>query len=423
MSSFPVRSLGLQSWRQFGSQGIELDLEAQTTIIAGSNGTGKTTIINVIAKSLGVNVLNFASGIDAAGEYSADSMHPNVGDQDKRKMIVDGINYSLAPNQELVGHLQIGQSRCQLYTPASVGAEFALQTIGRVPSVGVAYLGAHRPPFRAAQVNSIPTTAPRAEEVLAEYRKKALSALADPSRHSPLLEMKQTLIMLSMFGPGNKYVSPNREMQELYEGYSDLLRLALPADFGFERLDIRLPHVTVRSRAGEHPIDSLSGGLSALFDAIWQLHLLNQTDPGGVVLIDEPENHLHPAAQRELLPSLNKAFPQLQKIVVTHNPFVLSSVRDARVYSLSIGDHGVEAEDIGAWDRTGSVDDVLLKTFGIDVPAARWIEDELMNIQESLERLDAGDKKAMTAVVDRLQEIGMLDMASRLIQRAQDPSR
>lgn len=52
----------------------------------------------------------------------------------------------------------------------------------------------------------------------------------------------------------------------------------------------------------------------------------------GVLLIDEPEAHLHPRMQRRVLPILRELFPQVQLIAVTHSPFVLASVHRPRVY-------------------------------------------------------------------------------------------
>ncbi len=45
----------------------------------------------------------------------------------------------------------------------------------------------------------------------------------------------------------------------------------------------------------------------------------------GIVLVDEIDLHLHPRLQRELVPRLRKALPQVQFIVTTHSPLVLSS--------------------------------------------------------------------------------------------------
>jgi predicted ATP-binding protein involved in virulence len=47
----------------------------------------------------------------------------------------------------------------------------------------------------------------------------------------------------------------------------------------------------------------------------------------GIVLIDEIELHLHPSWQRGVVPALTKVFPNIQFILTTHSPQVLSNVR------------------------------------------------------------------------------------------------
>ena len=48
----------------------------------------------------------------------------------------------------------------------------------------------------------------------------------------------------------------------------------------------------------------------------------------GVVLIDEIELHMHPSWQRNVLKQLRETFPNIQFIITTHSPIVLSEVND-----------------------------------------------------------------------------------------------
>ncbi len=54
----------------------------------------------------------------------------------------------------------------------------------------------------------------------------------------------------------------------------------------------------------------------------------------GVVMIDEIEQHLHPSWQRTIIPNLRKTFPNIQFIVTTHSPQVLSNVPRENVFIL-----------------------------------------------------------------------------------------
>ena len=57
----------------------------------------------------------------------------------------------------------------------------------------------------------------------------------------------------------------------------------------------------------------------------------------GVVLIDEVDLHLHPRWQRVVLSRLRTAFPEIQFVVSTHSPQVLSSVENHQVRTLVRG--------------------------------------------------------------------------------------
>ncbi len=86
----------------------------------------------------------------------------------------------------------------------------------------------------------------------------------------------------------------------------------------------------------------LSDGFMAAINIIADLILKMQPQGGlsdefskpGIVLIDEIENHLHLQLQKAVLPMLTTLFPNIQFIVTTHSPFVLSSLANATAYDL-----------------------------------------------------------------------------------------
>lgn len=59
------------------------------------------------------------------------------------------------------------------------------------------------------------------------------------------------------------------------------------------------------------------------------------TSESFVAVIDEPENHLHPELQKSFLGNLIRAFPNVQFIVATDNPFMITSQKDSNVYVLN----------------------------------------------------------------------------------------
>jgi predicted ATP-binding protein involved in virulence len=84
----------------------------------------------------------------------------------------------------------------------------------------------------------------------------------------------------------------------------------------------------------------LSDGYSAIFTMISEImmrmekHKTKIYDLQGIVLIDEIETHLHIDLQKKILPFLTSVFPNIQFIVTTHSPFVLSSDENAVIFDL-----------------------------------------------------------------------------------------
>ncbi len=86
--------------------------------------------------------------------------------------------------------------------------------------------------------------------------------------------------------------------------------------------------------------NQLSDGFSSVLQIVSELLLrMEAVSPGhynmrGIVLIDEIETHLHIRLQKTILPFLTDFFPNIQFIVTTHSPFVLTSLNDAVVFDL-----------------------------------------------------------------------------------------
>lgn len=88
--------------------------------------------------------------------------------------------------------------------------------------------------------------------------------------------------------------------------------------------------------------NTLSSGYAAVLDIVVDLiiRMEKQTNKvfdfliPGIVLIDEVETHLHLELQKKILELLITIFPNIQFIVSTHSPFILSSLEDVTIYDL-----------------------------------------------------------------------------------------
>ncbi|MBS3026648.1 MAG: AAA family ATPase [Dolichospermum sp. DET50] len=133
---------------------------------------------------------------------------------------------------------------------------------------------------------------------------------------------------------------PNAEFSDLH-----IVRANSNREGGIRRLS--KPALVIKKNGENFKLDQLSDGektlLMIVVDIARRLAILNPsiTNPSellekgtGIILIDEIDLHLHPQWQRIVIPSFRKTFPNCQFIVTTHSPQVLSEVNRENVFIL-----------------------------------------------------------------------------------------
>ena len=132
------------------------------------------------------------------------------------------------------------------------------------------------------------------------------------------------------------------EIKSWFLGFTAILRQLfeddqLSLDFNFKDYSF-----TINQNGRKFGFNELADGYSAMIDIVVDLILKMQDQKSvtrayekeGIVLIDEVETHLHLKLQRLILPMLTQIFPNIQFIVTTHSPFVLSSLDNAIAFDL-----------------------------------------------------------------------------------------
>ena len=130
----------------------------------------------------------------------------------------------------------------------------------------------------------------------------------------------------------------------------------------------------------ELPVELLSDGYKRLFsiviDLAFRCALLNggiykeeaALKTVGTVLIDEIDLHLHPSLQMLVLKALRNTFPNLQFIVTTHAPMVMSGVKND-------GENSVKYMKFDPVHQRYMVEDV--ETYGMDIS---MIAESILNV-------------------------------------------
>ena len=102
-------------------------------------------------------------------------------------------------------------------------------------------------------------------------------------------------------------------------------------------------------------------------------------NPCGIVLIDEPETHLHLELQEQVLPLLTSRFPNIQFIVATHSPAVIASIKNATIFDLTTKEIRVSEDVVGR-----SYSELMVSHFGINNEYSTIADDIFKKVRDAL---------------------------------------
>jgi AAA15 family ATPase/GTPase len=394
--------LSVEGWRQFES--IDIEFHPRLTVIAGANGAGKSTLLRILSQHFGYSYTLLATPTWNKGVLS----------------YLSGIFKSRASSVQesgSVGTLKYSNSAiAQLKVPPQGSMTYNLQINGAQQVDGL-FINSHRPLSTYQAISSIPTNAITAQQAYQTYSQEVMNRYNNSySQYSPLYRIKEAIVSMATFGPGNKNVARNEELERSYEDFKRILSKVLPSTIGFLDISIRIPDIVIVTKTGEFVIDASSGGLMALIDLAWQMFLYSRGRSDFVAVIDEPENHLHPSIQRIIISNLLGAFPKAQLIVATHSPFVVTSVKDSAVYVLRYHENqqsnsrynNVFSQKLDNVNKASSASETLRSVLGVPVTLPLWAENEIETLAQEFD-ITTLDAQRISELRDRLAHLGLAD--------------
>lgn len=417
--------LTITNWRQFSN--IELNFHPKMTIITGANGAGKTTILKLLGLHFGWSFPLLATPFRKPGSsvfgYRTGVLKPI------KKLITPAVPHD---NNTQIGELVYSNDGvASLWVPDSDIPSYNVDIRGQHFLDGLS-INSHRPIQNYQPIGSIPTHAINAQQAYQTYHGEVIQRFSHGySQYSPVYRMKETLISMAMFGAGNEYVQKNEALERIFLDFKKVLTEVLPPSIGFRDISVRVPDVVLVTLTGEFMIDAASGGLMSLIDLAWQIFLYSIDRNEFTVLLDEPENHLHPSMQRSLLLSLAKAFPGAQFIVATHSPFMVSSVKDSTVHALKyINDsynlHSPEAPkasvasvELNLDSKAATANEILRDVLGVPVSLPLWAEEDLRRIASEL-TADSITPEGLTKLRNDLETAGLSEYYPEALKIAVD---
>lgn len=365
------KHLEIKDWKQF--ELLDIDFHDQLTVLTGANGSGKTTILHMLARCLGWNFQEMAT--------------PKKDEKSGIIKFISGLFKKTIEEDKpvVIGKLIFSDEQTtDLTVPTNAnGARYQISFTNQRIISGINILS-HRSIFKYQTVPTISTQKiskrKAYEQVCQIIRQESLEE--NPYRQKTVnYHIKETLLSWAIGGPGNMYIEADAESQAWYDGFEKVLKIIMPKHIGFKRLSIRNFEIVLSTKTGDFMLDAVSGGIAALIDLSWQIYNFASTTPNIVVLIDEVENHLHATMQRSVLPDMLKAFPNVQFIVSTHSPLIVASVKDSNVYAFRYNDDNrVYSVKLDLVNKARNANEILNEVLGVPFTMPIWAEDALNKI-------------------------------------------
>ena len=156
--------------------------------------------------------------------------------------------------------------------------------------------------------------------------------------------------------------------------------------------------VVENKNKGRFPLPYLSDGVRSMVTMVGDLahrcarlnpHLSEKAaaETPGVVLIDEVDMHLHPRWQQKVIRLLQQAFPQIQFVLTTHSPHVVSTVNSESIRIIRHNGEEISAEKPTTQTRGVESADVLAKVMGVD-PVPDTPESKMLSAYRALVESD-----------------------------------
>ena len=390
-----IKNLHLENYRGFVNANI--DFSDHLTCIAGINGSGKTTILGAIEKSM----LIFLN-VNRLGKYMRQKYALNATDVhiDKETTSIEQsetactkLTFSVDDVENIIEHSFYKEGRIGNYYPSNYNGNdfkdakncpiFAFYSINRrnvsarkrkpMLNDGFDYI------FTAWEnvnlVNFDCFFDWYKNELLDEYQAKE----ENPSYiNKELLTVRNAIS--SFFGDSVKLKIVKDQLIAIKD-----------------RVELLFSNIS----DGEKSITLLLADIARRL-AIANPNLDNPLEGTGIVLIDEIEMHLHPSWQRKVCKALKETFPNCQFIITTHSPQVLGELKTEEIWLLN--DFNVYRPDSSYGLTSNEILDEIMDVIDDDTSLSRDSEiakklNEVSTLVE-LEKFNAAKK-----VIEEIEKI------------------
>ena len=394
-----IKNIYIKQVRHLKDVSIPLEKEAYPHLmITGKNGSGKTSVLNAIAEHI-EKVVN-----DKHKDFEAYEKHIEYFE----KQLKDNPQNALSLEQSLVWN----KNQYKLFFGEVIVAFEDVDSLIRKYQDGnfiIAFYEAHRT-IKKLQEPKNPTKPELQDKwgIKQTSTQEFLNFLAD-------LKIQEALAR------NEKLDAEANQINKWFVNFEQLLgkifqEKALKLAFNYKDYSFK-----ILTKGKEFKFTELSDGFAAVLDIVVDLilkmqdknQLIRAYESEGIVLVDEIETHLHLELQKVIMPLLTEIFPNIQFIVTTHSPFVLSSLSNAVAFDL---EHQEIIEDLTEY----SYESLAEGYFGVKTDSS-YIKMQLNRLEELLkkETLSSSEKselKHLNNDFDKIPEVVSPKIIGRYLQ-------
>lgn len=384
-------ALAIEHHPKLGTLDIELPTGCRHLVLTGPNGSGKSTVLRGLVQEIRAD---FVRG------RAEDRLRRATNDFDSLKALrgVSDSQFNEA-QREFIGaedYLAGLRDAASDLGTALVHLRRGSNHVVGADGMTLAYLGARRS-FEAERTGKPPRSF------------DGSSAAIDAQLVGDFYEWLKHQYLQALLAKADNDQGDASRITAWLQWFEHQLRAAL----GLERLALRFDRPTYElafvEQDLEYWVEDLADGHSAVLAILAEI--LMRLDPyawksdptaaKGVVIIDEPELHLHPELEESILPFLTGAFPSMQFVLATHSPVVISSVPDAFVFDLGRREGAPSSDFVGR--RYG---DVMVAHFGVPTDLDLATTRRLDRLRELVEqRRGPGEEREYQELMKHLKGV------------------
>jgi ABC-type cobalamin/Fe3+-siderophores transport system ATPase subunit len=333
----------------YGNSNVKWDLEQNTNILLGKNGSGKSTVIKLIDACINNNKEVFEHYEYPYVELTLTKEYENG---EKQEIKINNSKISSDIKSVLISTFDIFTNNSpDKVTYLDSKLHNLIEDFGK---------------YQRSLTQIIAKKTQTEDNQITEILNKISVASPEELTQFQKLRIKVNKINSEIY-------EPIQEFKSILDFYLDTTNKTAIINDEKEPLLIEFKGIN-----NFIPTDKLSSGEKQLL--IIFLTIILQKEKPFILLMDEPETSLHVEWQSSLIDNIRKIKPNIQIIIATHNPLITLNRNENEIGVIEIGNEVIETNKIGT--KYLDISTILLKYFELPSLIGREMQNDIKRFTE-----------------------------------------